>query len=75
MDTKEAFYALKKVIQEDQRYAWSWHCNVAMPFQDEGGNREQANRVTARFMQILFDMDVSMFKEWKAFLWAGKVAA
>lgn len=75
MDTKEAFEALKKAIQEDHSYAWSWHCNVAMPFQDEGGNHEQANRAAARFMQMLFDLDVTTFKEWKAFPWAGKVVA
>jgi len=70
MTTKEAFEALKKAIQADHSYAWSWHCNVAMPFQDEGGSHEQANRAVARFMQTAFDVDVTTFDEWKAFPWA-----
>ena len=75
MDTKEAFESLKKAIQEDHSYAWSWHCNVAMPFQDEGGSHEQANLAAARFMRTAFDVDVTTFDEWKSFDWASKVAA
>lgn len=70
---KEAFESLKKAIQTDSSYAWSWHCNVAMSFEDEVGNHEQANRAAARFMRTTFDVDVTTFAEWKSFTeeWYG----
>ena len=64
MSTSEAFDALKSAIQADDDYAWSWHCNVAMPFVDEGGSHEQANRAAARFMRTCFNMDVTKFDQW-----------
>lgn len=73
MGIPEAFETLKSAIQSDSGYAWSWHCNVAMSFQDEGGSHEQANRAAARFMQTAFDVDVMTFDQWKSFPWSGKV--
>lgn len=75
MDIPEVFEALKTAIQADNDYAWTWHCNVAMPFQDEGGSHEQANRAAARFMATAFDVDVTTFDQWKSFPWANKVGA
>ena len=75
MNTSEAFDTLKSAIQADNDYAWTWHCNVAMPFADEGGSHEQANRAAARFMQTCFDVDVTTFDQWKSFDWAKEVSA
>jgi len=62
---------LTEAIQTDADYAWSWHCNVAMPFADEGGTHEQANRAAARFMRTAFGVDVTQFPQWKSFPWAA----
>ena len=67
MDVPEAFRTLKDAIQSDESLAWSWHCNVAMPFQDEGGSHKQSNLAAARFMSTCFGVDVTSFKEWKWF--------
>jgi len=69
-DAIDAMFAMNAAIQADSDYAWSWHCNVAMPFQDEGGTHEQANRAAARFMQTAFGVDVTTFDQWLAFDWA-----
>jgi hypothetical protein len=70
MVIKKCFDDLKKIIKEDNSYAWSWHCNIAMAFQDEGGSHEIANKAAARFMQSTFDVDITKFKEWKSFSWS-----
>lgn len=70
IEVKEAFEVIQKAIKADDDYAWSWHCNIAMPFQDEGGEHEQANRAAARCMSIMFDVDVTEFGQWKSFDWA-----
>lgn len=66
---REAFEVLQKAIQDDRSYAWSWHCNVAVVFIDEGGTHEQSNRAAARFMRTAFGVDVTTFDEWKSFPW------
>ena len=75
MNTSEAFEVLKVAIQTDDDYAWSWHCNIAMPFQDEGGTHKQANKAAARCMSLMFEVDVTTFDQWKSFDWAKEVAA
>jgi len=70
----EAFEVLKAAIQRDESYAWSWHCNIAMPYQDEGASHEQGNRAAARAMSTIFGVDVTTFKEWKPFPWAIAIA-
>lgn len=72
-DTSYAYEVLRKAML-DEEYAWAWHCNIAMAFQDEGGGHEQSNRAAARFMQTAFDIDVTKFKVWNSFeeFWRGK---
>lgn len=65
---------LTKAIQSDDDYAWSWQCNVAVPFMDEGGTHEQANKAAARFMLTAFGVDVTTLDQWKAFPWAARAA-
>jgi len=71
----EAFEILQSAIQADDDFAWSWHCNVAMSFQDEGGTHEQANRAAARFMQTCFGVDVTTLGQWREFDWAKELTA
>jgi hypothetical protein len=73
--TKAAVAFLQRKMQADPFFAWAWHCNIAMPFFDEGGSHEMANRGAARAMQALFGVDVTKFPEWKAFPWAGDSTA
>jgi hypothetical protein len=55
--TKEAFDTIKKALIEDEGYAWSWHCNIAMAVQDEGVDHKTANKAANRFMQMCFGID------------------
>lgn len=48
---------ITKAIKRDKDYAYSWHCNIAMSFVDEGGDHDRANRAAGRFMQMLFGVD------------------
>ena len=66
---------LKELLHKDSRYAWSWHCNIAISFQDEGGTHEQSNRAAARFMSTSFGLNMEEFEEWKSFDWAQKTAS
>jgi hypothetical protein len=55
--TAEAFGTLKKALQEDEGYAWGWHCNIAMAAFDEGVDHATANRAANRFMRMCFEID------------------
>jgi hypothetical protein len=60
-----AFQALKDALLADDGYAWSWHCNLAMPIMDSiHCTPEQANKAGADLMKYLFSIDVRKFKEW-----------
>lgn len=61
-----AFHSFRDELQNDEAYAWSWHCNIAMAFVDEGSDRVLANNAAARFMKNAFGIDVTTFSEWKA---------
>lgn len=58
-EIKQAFDVLKNAVNNDPDYAWSWHCNIAMAFVDEGGSHEAANKAAARIMSILFEHDIT----------------
>jgi hypothetical protein len=61
-----AFQALKTALQADPEYAWSWHCNLAMPIMDSiRCTSEQANKAGADLMQYLFDIDIRKHEHWK----------
>jgi hypothetical protein len=61
---RDAWATLSERMREDRGFAWSVHCNLAMPFQDEGGSREASNRAAARIMDAFFGVDVRGFPEW-----------
>jgi len=55
-----AFDELKAAMQADPEYAWSWHCNFAMPIMDASGiSHEKANKAAAHLMQHVFDYDIT----------------
>jgi len=54
-----AVQTLIKALQEDIDFAWSYHCNIAMAFQDEGGDYKASNRAAARFMKNWADVDTT----------------
>lgn len=61
-----AFESLKAAMHDDPSYAWSWHCNLAMPIMDAiGCTHRQANDAAARLMRHLFDFDVTKCREWE----------
>ena len=62
--TRDAFNVVRKAIQMDNGYAWSWHCNIAVSSMDEGLDHRAANRAAARFMFTCFDVDTTKFKEY-----------
>lgn len=55
----KAFDILRFAINQDQEIAWAWHCNVAVPFQDEGGSHEASNKAAVKFMFNVFGVDTS----------------
>jgi hypothetical protein len=57
MNIKKAFEVLKKAMEEDEDYAWSWHCNIAMAAYDEGLSHKKANKAANRFMKLCFGID------------------
>jgi hypothetical protein len=69
MNVSEALEVLKRAMQNDSGFAWGWHCNIAVTFQDEGGSHRQANEAAARFMRTCFGVDVTKFDQWKEFDW------
>ena len=52
-------------LQTDPELAWGWHCNIAVPMQDEGVSHEVSNKAAARIMYNLFRIDTSKNKHYK----------
>jgi len=58
-EIKKAIEVLSKEMQEDEGYAISWHCNLAMMAQDAGAEYKSSNEQAAQFMQRAFGVDTS----------------
>lgn len=67
-EVPRAFNTVKKAMQEDEMYAWSWHCNIAMASVDEGMNPAAANRAAGRVMQSAFGVDTMKLGKEKGWL-------
>ncbi len=71
MELPAAMNTLIESLKADQSYAWSWHCNIAMAARDEGVDTMVAQRLAARFLQILTvrpgdsGIDTRTFQEYK----------
>ena len=57
VSAKTAMDSLKVHFANDEGYAWSWHCNIAMACYDEGVDREIANKIASRFMKLAFSVE------------------
>ena len=65
---KTAFETLKKAMQDDPSYAWTWQANIAMTIYDsevDDDAHRHANTAAANVMQHLFQVDVRRCEEWK----------
>lgn len=66
---KNCLDGLTNAIKKDEDYAWTWHCNIAMPIQDEGISNRYANEAAASVMKHIFDVDITKSEYYKAFDW------
>ena len=55
-----AVAVLSAAFKCDPHYAWSWHCNIAMPLQDAGVGVMLSNPIAAAIMLDLFGVDTSL---------------
>ena len=70
-----AFQNLKKALQADPDYAWSWHCNIAMNLMDNLGsynpkaNNQERHRVcneaAAKMMNYIFNIDTAKHEHYE----------
>lgn len=70
-----AFERLKVAARADHAYAWSLHCNLAVPIMDSGVSHQTANVAAAAIVRHWWDIDVTMFDEWKSFPWSDSVVS
>lgn len=54
-----AFSILGEAFNDDPDFAWSWHCNIAMPIQDAGVDYMDSNWIAAQIMMHLFGVDTT----------------
>jgi hypothetical protein len=52
-----ALWWLSREMKRDWSYAWAWHCNLAVPMQDEGVSHKRSNLCAAMMMEMLFKVD------------------
>ena len=58
--TKKAYEHLKKSMPDDPYYAWTWHCNIAMPLMDNLKiSPKKANQAAEVLMKHMFDVDTT----------------
>jgi hypothetical protein len=56
---------IKDAVQNDQEYAWSFHCNLAAPMMDACMiDHREANVSAALVMAQLFQVDMTKNKHW-----------
>ncbi|MEM9148695.1 MAG: hypothetical protein AAGC57_21295 [Pseudomonadota bacterium] len=53
---------LKQAMANDSSYAIGWRANLSMVMQDEGVSSETANKVAARFMMLVFGLDIAQLR-------------
>lgn len=72
----KAFDVIREKMRDDPEYAWSWHCNIAMPIMDTAKvSHELANKAAAHLMQHLFAIDTrdNQHYQYRAALKSGDV--
>lgn len=59
------FWQLEQLVRSDPEYAWTIHCNLAVPIMDSVGcTHEQANKAAARIMHHWFKVDITKHPHW-----------
>jgi len=64
-EIEEAMKILIDNMKADSEIAWAWHCNIAVPMQDEGIEHILSNRAAARIMYNLFNIDITKHKHYQ----------
>ena len=60
MSIKKELDTIKKAMKEDSDFAWSWHCNLAMPIHDMTRlSKRKCNQIAVVLMKHLFEIDTS----------------
>ena len=55
------YQKLSRGLKADPEWAWSWHCNIAMPILDNSKGKltaDEANEISKRLMKHLFEVDI-----------------
>lgn len=56
--TQNPYTVFSEALKADPEWAWSWHCNIAMPLVDYLKiSPEDANLAAIKLMKHLFDVD------------------
>jgi hypothetical protein len=65
-DSSAPVHLLKKAIQADPEYAWTWHCTLSILIKDSLGiSLYKANKAGAALMKGLFDVNIRENSAWK----------
>jgi hypothetical protein len=57
-----AISTLHQATTSDEEYAWSWHCNLAVPMQDEGMDWVASQKSASRIILNIFGVDMDKNK-------------
>jgi len=60
MSIKKELDRIKNEMKKDSDFAWSWHCNIAMPIYDSTNlSKRKCNQIAVNLMVHLFEIDTS----------------
>lgn len=66
MSVKKELEIIMEAMKLDDDYAWSWHCNIAMPIKDLTNlSHRKCNQIAAFLMDRLFGVDTSSNKHYE----------
>lgn len=58
--------SLEDLLKQDDEYAWSWHCNIAMNLLDNSSlSHRECNRLAALQMKMMFNIDTSLLQQYQ----------
>lgn len=62
---QQAMETIRLAMQNDNDWAWTWHCTIAMAAIEAGASPIKANEQAADFMRHAFGVDVRTFAQWR----------
>jgi len=66
MSIEQELNFIKDQMKKDNDFAWSWHCNIAMPIYDSTNlSKRKCNQIAVNLMRHLFDVDTSENKHYE----------